>query len=307
MKRFLWKTSVLLVSFLASFVLSFSFSISNPSCSFAKELTILAAFGTSDEEAAKSLTAIQKAYEKNGDTVIWAYSSNIIRAKLNQNKQKEKQVVYSITEALDYAVKNDCRDVKIQSLHVVPAEEYMKICRLISRYMEINSKDFDSVTMGHPLLSSKQDLDKTIEVVLSALPKERTQNDAVILMGHGNDRGTGDLSLLATAYEFHKADPMCWLATVEGALAFENILAELKKTNTKRVWLRPFMIVAGDHAKNDMAGEEENSWKSILLQNGYEVHTVLDGLGSLAGIREIFLEHTKNSHDNIKDGTIISH
>lgn len=303
MKSFLVKASVLLVSFFISvFVLSFS-PLSAPSPCFAKELTILAAFGTSDKEAAKSLTAIKTAYEQKGDTVIWAYSSNIIRAKLN----KEKQLVYSISEALDYAVKNGYKDVKIQSLHVVPAEEYMKICRLISRYMERNSKNFDSVIMGHPLLSSKEDLDKTIEVVLAALPKERTKEDAVILMGHGNDRGTGDLSLLAAANAFHNTDQKCWLATVEGALAFENILAELKQTKVKKVWLRPFMIVAGDHAKNDMAGNEEDSWKSILMQNGFEVHTVLDGLGSLAGIQTIFMEHTQNSHDNIKDGTILSH
>lgn len=303
MKRFLSKASVLLVSCFVS-VVFFSFSlVCNPSPSFAKELTILAAFGTSDQEAAKSLTAIKTAYEKKGDTAIWAYSSNIIRAKLN----KEKQVVYSITEALDYAAQNGYKDVKIQSLHIVPAEEYMKICRLISRYMEKNAQNFNSVTMGHPLLSSKQDLDKTIEVVLSALPKERTQNDAVILMGHGNDRGTGDLSLLAAAYEFHKADPMLWLATVEGALAFENVLEKVKQTKAQKVWLMPFMVVAGDHAKNDMAGEDEDSWKSILTQNGFEVHAVLDGLGTLSGIQEIFMEHTKNSHDNIKDGTIISH
>ena len=299
MKPFRTKTSVLLVFFaIFSFLL-----LSNPTNSFAKELTILAGFGTSDKEAAKSLTAIQSAYEKKGSTLIWAYSSNIIRKKLN----KEKQVVYSITEALDYAGKNGFKDVKIQSLHVVPAEEYMKICRLISRYMEINGKNFNSVTMGHPLLSSKQDLDKTIQIVLSALPKERTANDAVILMGHGNDRGTGDLSLLAAACEFHKADPMSWLATVEGALAFENVLAELKQTKAKKVWLMPFMIVAGDHAKNDMAGNDEDSWKTILIKNGFEVHTLLDGLGSLAGIQAIFIEHTENSHDNIKDGTIISH
>lgn len=269
----------------------------------AKELTILAAFGTSDSEAQESLNAIKSAYEKQGNTVIWAYSSNKIRAKLN----KEKQVVYSITEALDYADKNEFKDVKIQSLHVVPAEEYMKICRLISRYMEKNAQNFNSVTMGHPLLSSKQDLDKTIQAVLASLPKERTNKDAVILMGHGNDRGTGDLSLLAAAYEFHKADPMLWLATVEGTLAFDNILTELKQTGAKRVWLMPFMIVAGDHAKNDMAGDEEDSWKTVLTQNGFEVHTVLEGLGSLAGIQEIFMEHTKLSHDNIKDNTIISH
>lgn len=295
MKRLCLYASVLLV--LCSLL------ITSPVHIFAKELTILAAFGTSDAEGTKSLTAIKTAYEKQGNTVIWAYSSNKIRAKLN----KEKQVVYSITEALDYAGKNDYKDVKIQSLHVVPAEEYMKICRLISRYMEKNARNFDSVTMGHPLLSSKQDLNRTIDVVLSALPSERTKDDAVILMGHGNDRGTGDLTLLAAAYEFHKADPMLWLATVEGSLAFDNILAEVKQSKAKRVWLMPFMIVAGDHAKNDMAGDEEDSWKSVLTQKGFEVHTILNGLGSLSGIQEIFMEHTENSHDNIKDNTIISH
>lgn len=296
MKSFSMRAGILLASL---FVFSF---FATPFPVFAKELTILAAFGTSDEEAAESLHALQSAYEKQGDTVIWAYSSNIIRAKLN----KEKHVVYSVTEALDFAAENGYKDIKIQSLHVVPAEEYMKICRLISRYMESKGENFNSVTMGHPLLSSKQDLDKTIEAVFSALPKERAKEDALILMGHGNDRGTGDLSLLAAAYAFHSADPMVWLATVEGTLAFDNVLAELRQTKAKKVWLMPFMIVAGDHAKNDMAGEEEDSWKSMLMKNGYEVHAVLNGLGSIPKIQTLFIEHTANSHDNIKDGTIIS-
>lgn len=294
MKRFLLPAGILLASLIA---------FAQPQQIFAKELTVLAAFGTSDSEAQKSLNAVKSAYEKQGDTVIWAYSSNIIRKKLN----REKQVVYSVTEALDYARNNGYKDVKIQSLHVVPAEEYMKICRLISRYMERNAQNFDSVIMGHPLLSSYDDLKQTVRTVLNAVPKERTAQDAVILMGHGNDRGTGDLSLMAAADAFHKADSMVWLATVEGALAFENVLEELKKTQAKRVWLMPFMVVAGDHAKNDMAGKEDDAWKSVLQKNGYEVFAVLDGLGSLPGIQEIFLSHTRNSHDNIKDGTIISH
>lgn len=294
MKRFLLPAGILLASLIA---------FTQPQQIFAKELTVLAAFGTSDSEAQKSLNAVKSAYEKQGDTVIWAYSSNIIRKKLN----KEKQVVYSVTEALDYARNNGYKDVKIQSLHVVPAEEYMKICRLISRYMERNAQNFNSVIMGHPLLSSYEDLKLTVQTVLNAVPKERTTQDAVILMGHGNDRGTGDLSLLAAADAFHKADSMVWLATVEGALAFENVLEEVKKTKAKRVWLMPFMIVAGDHAKNDMAGPEDDAWKSVLQKNGYEVFAVLDGLGSLPGIQDIFLSHTRNSHDNIKDGTIISH
>lgn len=125
-------------------------------------------------------------------------------------------------------------------------------------------------------------------------------------MGHGNDRGTGDLNLLAAAHAFHSSDPMVWLATVEGALAFDNVLAELTQTNAQKVWLMPFMITAGDHAKNDMAGEEETSWKTMLIKKGYEVHTVLNGLGSNPKIQSLFIEHTANSRDNIKDGTIIS-
>lgn len=293
MKRLLFFAGIMLASLGIFFA---------PQHLFAKELTILAAFGTSDSEAQKSLNAIKSAYEKQGDTVIWAFSSNIIRAKLN----KEKQTVYSVTEALDYARNNGYKDVKIQSLHVVPAEEYMKICRLISRYMEVNGKNFDSVLMGHPLLSSKQDLDTTLEAVFAALPKERRPEDAVILMGHGNDRGTGDLSLLAAAHAVHAKDNMAWLATVEGALSFDKVLEEVKQSKAITVWLMPFMIVAGDHAKNDMAGNEEDAWKKILEKNGYTVHAILDGLGSVNGIQQIFLEHTKNSHDNIKDGTIIS-
>lgn len=293
MKRFL---------FAAGILLAFCGLFFSPQTLFAKELTILAAFGTSDGEAQKSLNAIKSAYEKQGDTVIWAFSSNIIRTKLN----KDKQTVYSITEALDYAKNNGYKDVKIQSLHVAPAEEYMKICRLISRYMEINGKNFDSVIMGHPLLSSKEDLDKTIQAVFSALPKERKAEDAVILMGHGNDRGTGDLTLLAAAHGFREADNMVWLASVEGALAFDGVLAQVQKSGAETVWLMPFMIVAGDHAKNDMAGREDDAWKTVLEKNGYKVHAILDGLGSVPGIQQIFLEHTANSHDNIKDGTILS-
>ncbi len=287
----------------ASMVLASLFLFNAPQNAFAKDLTILAAFGTSDSEAQKSLDAIKKAYEKNGDTTIWAFSSNIIRNKLN----KDKQVVYSINEALDYAYKNGYNNVKIQSLHVVPGEEYMKICRLISRDMEKNPKRFDSVIMGHPLLSSKADLDTIVKAALASLPKERTKNDAVIFMGHGNDRGTGDLSLIAIAHTFQETDPLAWFATVEGALDFEKTLEKIKeKKEIKNIYLAPFMVVAGDHAKNDMAGTEEDAWAERLKKEGYNVHTLIRGLGEIPEVQKLFIEHTQNSHDDIMNGKIIS-
>ena len=114
-------------------------------------------------------------------------------------------------------------------------------------------------------------------------------------MGHGNDRGPGDLTLAAAAAAFHKADPHVWLATVEGANSFDNVLPELKASGAKRVWLQPFMIVAGDHANNDLAGPEEDSWASRIKAAGMTPMPNLKGLGQLKGIQDIFLSHTQNA------------
>ena len=119
--------------------------------------------------------------------------------------------------------------------------------------------------------------------------------DAVVLMGHGNDRGPGDLTLAATAAAFHKADPHVWLATVEGSNSFDNVLPKLKASGAKRVWLQPFMIVAGDHANNDLAGPEEDSWASRIKAAGMTPMPNLKGLGQLKGIQDIFLSHTQNA------------
>ena len=99
------------------------------------------------------------------------------------------------------------------------------------------------------------------------------------------------MTLAAAAAAFHKADPHVWLATVEGANSFDNVLPELKASGAKRVWLQPFMIVAGDHANNDMAGDEEDSWKSVFEKEGFEVECVLKGLGQYPGIQRMFVAH----------------
>ncbi len=265
------------------------------------DLTILLAFGTSDQEAQKSLQAIEDAYKKRGIHTMMTYSSNIIRKKL----AGAGKTIYSITEALDVAAKKGYKNIEIQSLHVAPAEEYMKINRLIARSMEKYPKRFESVYFGHPLLMSEHDLEKTVAAVINDLPKERKASEAVIFMGHGNNRGTGDILLKAVNNEMQSKDAFIWLANVEGALPFERLLPILKAQNVKKVWLKPFMIVAGDHAKNDMAGSEADSWKSILLKNGYEVEAIVEGMGHNKAIQDIFVQHTENSYDNIMDGTIL--
>ena len=112
---------------------------------------------------------------------------------------------------------------------------------------------------------------------------------------YGVGIGPGDLTLAATAAAFHKADPHVWLATVEGSNSFDNVLPKLKASGAKRVWLQPFMIVAGDHANNDLAGPEEDSWASRIKAAGMTPMPNLKGLGQLKGIQDIFLSHTQNA------------
>lgn len=263
-----------------------------------KAVTILAAFGTSDAEAEKALLAIGDAYKKNNQPIIWTYSSNIIRAKL----AKEGRPVFSMSEALDKAASMGATNVLIQSLHVIPAEEFCKIERMVIENLIAKPGRFESVILGHSLLESGQDLQEVVDATFAAIPKERTAQEAVVLMGHGNNRGPGDLTLIAADNAFQKRDPLVHLASVEGVLTFNDVLPELVKAGVKRVWLMPFMIVAGDHAKNDMAGPEADSWASQIRAAGMEPISIVKGMGHNPAIQNIFLRHSANAADDLVTG-----
>lgn len=260
---------------------------------FAKTGTLLVAFGTSMDSARPAIDAIEKAYVKASgkSPVMMAFTSDIIRNKL----AKEGKPVLSVNAAMNKLAAQGVTDLKIQSLHVAPAEEYQQLERMVVKNLAQKPGAFKTVKVGYPLLVSGKDLDDVVKVVLDSLSAKRKPGDAVLLMGHGNDRGPGDLTLAATATAFNKADPLVWLATVEGAHGFDKVLPQLKAAGVKRVWLQPFMIVAGDHANNDLAGPEEDSWASLLKAEGITPIPNLVGLGQLKGIQEIFLAHTKDA------------
>lgn len=258
---------------------------------WAKEGTLLVAFGTSVSSARPAIDAIVAEYkEKTTGPVLLAFTSDIIRKKLTAAGEP----VLSVNAALNELAAQGVDEVRVQSLHVAPAEEYSQLERMIVRHVTRKPGVFTSVKVGYPLLVSERDLDTVVSVVLAALPQRR-KGDAVVLMGHGNDRGPGDLTLAAAATAFHKADPLVWLATVEGANSFDEVLPQLKAAGVKRVWLQPFMLVAGDHARNDLAGPEDDSWASRIRAAGMTPVPHLVGLGQIAGIRELFLDHSRHA------------
>lgn len=259
---------------------------------FAKSGTLLVAFGTSMESARPAIDGIEQSYTQRKDgPVLLAFTSDIIRNKL----AREGKPVLSVNAAMHEMAKLGVTDLRIQSLHIAPAEEYSQLERMVVKNITKNPGTFKTVKVGYPLLVSEKDLDDVVKVVLASLPADRKPGDAVVLMGHGNNRGPGDLIMAAAAAAFHKADPHVWLATVEGANSFDNVLPQLKASGAKRVFLQPFMIVAGDHANNDLAGPDEDSWASRIKAAGMRPVPHLKGLGQLQGIRDIFLSHTDNA------------
>ncbi|OUO52953.1 cobalt chelatase [Desulfovibrio sp. An276] len=258
---------------------------------------LLVAFGTTMESAEPALQSIDKAYRKAypDKPIVWAYTSDIIRKKLN----KQGSRVLSVKQALDECARLGIVDLRVQSLHVTGAEEYAMTQRMLVRDLSRFPNRFDHVWLGAPLLESGQDLQDVMDAIFASFPKERKSNEAVVLMGHGNNRGPGDLAIAQVATAFNQRDPLVFLAAVEGSNTFDSIIPELKKRNVTKVYLQPFMIVAGDHAINDLAGPEPDSWASQLKAAGMQVEAQLTGLGSLDGIQKVFLRHTRDTRDDL--------
>lgn len=128
---------------------------------------------------------------------------------------------------------------------------------------------------------------------------KRRKGEAVVLMGHGQVHGRADLVFEGTRATFKESDPLVFMATVEGARGIDDLLAELKAHKIKKVWLQPLMVVAGDHARNDLAGDEEDSWASKLKAAGFKVEANLKGLGEVPGVRDLFVDHAKQNVDDL--------
>ena len=263
---------------------------------------VLVAFGTSMESAKPSLDAIDKAYKKAyPDTpVIWAYTSDIIRAKL---AKEQNQKVFSVKEALDACKKQGIVSVRVQSLHVTGGEEFNMLQRMLVRYLNKNPGSFEHLYLGHPLLESGKDLEEVLTALLANVKSKRKAGEALILMGHGNDRGPSDITLAHVADTLHAKDKLAYMATVEGDNTFEHIVPSLKASGVKKAVLMPFMVVAGDHANNDLAGPEDDSWASQLKKMGIAVEANLQGLGSIADIQKVYLRHTRDTKDDLANPT----
>ena len=254
---------------------------------------LVVSFGTSYEDTRKKTigaieAAIQKAYPHI--PVYSAWTSRIIRTKLFKNTGEK---IYSVEEALAQMEKDGVSNVFVQTTHVINGIEYESM----KKDAAVWECHFDSIAFGKPLLSSTEDMKELICMIADEFSEiinsDKASETALVLMGHGTEHhsNTGYAALDDMCKEM--GYPNIHVGTVESYPSLTQIIPLLKNAPVKTVHLAPLMIVAGDHASNDMAGSSKNSWVSQLTYAGYDVTCHLKGLGQYSDVRRLFLKHLK--------------
>lgn len=215
-----------------------------------------------------------------------AFTSRIVRGIL---AERDGLVIDDTAAALLKMKEEGFQEVIIQPLHIIPGEEYHE--KIIKEAAGFKGY-FKGLVVGKPVLYSTPDyLQAVAALKAQILPLE--EGTAVVLMGHGTSHpanacyGQLQLTLLDRM-------PGVYLANVEGYPQLPDIIPRLKERRAREVILMPYMLVAGEHAHKDMAGDEEDSWKSILKREGFAVQIYLKGLGENPAYQDIYVQHVRD-------------
>lgn len=249
-----------------------------------KKAILVVSFGTSYLDTLdKTIGAIERkiAAAYPDYRVYRAFTSRMIIKKLKRTRKIE---VDTVKEALNRMIADGIEQVIVQPTHVINGIENDRMMDDLMEQMDA----FQKIRVGKPLLNSVDDYKKAIHAVMSEV--ELQEEEMLVLMGHGTEHHA-NAAYPTLEYTFHALGyQQVLVGTVESFPELKNVLAKLQISGKKKVLLMPFMIVAGDHARNDMAGEED-SWMSELTEEGYEVRAQIRGLGEMEGIQNLFLEH----------------
>ena len=249
--------------------------------------------------------ALQEAYPDW--SVRRAFTSQII---INHIQARDGECIDNMDQALERAVKNNVKNLIVQPTHLMHGAEYDELVKAVERYQE----KFESVKVAEPLLgevgsdasvinSDKEAVAKavTAQAVETAgydsLDAAKEDGTAFVFMGHGTSHTAKvSYSQMQTQMQVLGYDNV-FIGTVEGEpeeTSCEAIIEAVKNAGYKKVILRPLMVVAGDHANNDMAGVDEDSWKSLFENSGFfeQVDVQIAGLGGIEAIQQIYVDHT---------------
>jgi len=261
---------------------------------------LVVSFGTSyNENRTKTIGAIERAIcEAYGDSweVRRAFTSRMIIKKLAERDGKK---IDYVTDALERLAADGARTVVVQPTHIMNGEEYDDVVEAVDKYRD----RFDKVVIGKPLLTTLEDYDDVIAAIetdlVPAAMELAGEGCSIVLAGHGSEHYANATYSQLQLMLMTTGPNDIFVTTVEGFPEYDDTIM-LMEGASKKVVLFPFMVVAGDHANNDIAGDDEDSLKSVLTGEGYEVHCVVKGLGEFKAFRDLFLGHVKAAMEELR-------
>ena len=278
---------------------------------------LVVSFGTSfNDSRAEDVKGIEDALaEAYPDwSVRRAFTAQII---INHVEARDDEVIDNMQQALDRAVENGVKNLVVQPTHLMHGAEYDEMTEAINGYKD----KFESVAIAEPMLGEVGD-DATVinddkKAVAQAITDEACKEagfdsmdaaaeagTAFVFMGHGTSH-TANVTYDQMQTQMENLGlKNAFIGTVEGKpedTACDKVIEKVKEAGYKNVVLRPLMVVAGDHANNDMAGDDEDSWKSQFVASGNfeNVDTQIAGLGRIEAVEQLYVDHTKAAIDSI--------
>ena len=295
-----------------------------PQFSFAEEVVssdeesktaiLVVSFGTSMPEAQRAIDNLVNAAKKEfpKSDVYLTFTSNIIRRKLlrenfepladmknkslNVNSDMFDKLMFLMNPVEILAILNDMgySEVCIMPTHIIPGEEYDEIANVADAFSTLSGKySFDDISLGTPFMYSPEDCARMAEILAERFKSQlKDESTGIVLMGHGTPEHFANALYSLLQLELDRiAYGRFFVGTVEAAPEIDDVVENLERhPEITKLVLSPLMIVAGDHANNDLAGDGEDSWLNILKDEGYEVTTYLVGLGEDENIAKDFVK-----------------
>ena len=276
---------------------------------------LVVSFGTSfNDSRAKDIGGIEKALQAAYPdwSVRRAFTAQII---INHVQARDDEKIDNMDQALQRAVDNGVKNLVVQPTHLMHGAEYDELTEAVESYKD----KFESVKIAEPLLGEvgtdetavNEDKAEVAEAITSeavktagfdSLDAAKEDGTAFVFMGHGTSH-TAKISYSQMQAQLNDLGyDNVFIGTVEGEpedTACEAVIEKLKNAGYKKVILRPLMVVAGDHANNDMAGDDDDSWKSQFEASGAfdSIDTQIAGLGGIDAIQQIYVAHTQAAID----------
>lgn len=289
-----------------------------------KPAIVLAAFGTTEPKAVDAVMNVKRRVEASFPEydVYLGFTSNIIRKRWHERAvdaafraahpgiPEELYGITNVFSALAAAQEEGFRPILVQSLHVTDGEEFHDLKNLVetlARYETAKAarKPFPAIGVGVPALGTgdgrEKYLDRAAEAFSGLANRAQSEGAALVLMAHGNELLNQTVFKTFERVLRERYNPEIYIGTVEAPPLAEDVVGAVKASVNapEKILLAPLMVVAGDHALNDMAGDADDSWASLFARAGFTVECHMEGLGANVSWADIYVEHLKELEKNL--------